>query len=116
MGRRLLIRSNTELTRVELPALTHCGDLRIVLNADLASIDLSALTGVGGEVTVTQNDALTSIELSALESVGGERNMGELHIGRNPALCQSIVDAVVEQRHAAGWGGEAGVYGNRDGC
>jgi hypothetical protein len=62
---------NTPITRFEAPLLAAVGAaVTISNNAALSSLDLSSLTSVGEDLTITAN-ALTRLELDELNSVGG---------------------------------------------
>ena len=68
------------LTSLDLPALTSVGgNLSIYGNDALTSLDLTALMSVGGDLYIGSN-SLTSLDLTALTSVGG------LNIENNVAL------------------------------
>ena len=64
---------NTALTSFELPNLERIdGDLDIYSNAALTSLaGLSDLLSVGGNLAIQINDSLTSLDMYALSEVGG---------------------------------------------
>ena len=69
------------LTSIDMPCLTSVGGRLIVSTPSLTSIDMSSLTDVGGELRVMSNHTLTSIDVSSLSTVDGG-----LWVGQNTTL------------------------------
>ena len=109
------------LTTIDLPALTSVGKhLRIDGNATLTSVRLSALTSTNANAApydgdnsfgVIDNPRLEPLEIPALVSVGDC-----LYLRGNPSLCESVVQALLDQLGAAGWTGYTEVSDNKPGC
>lgn len=64
------INNTTGLTKVDLSMIIKLVDLRISNNANLKIINLHRLSELNGNCVVTQNPFLTSIELSSLTAIG----------------------------------------------
>jgi MYXO-CTERM domain-containing protein len=68
----------TGLTALSAPQLTRVGDLRLIDNAALASLDLSALDRVDGDLLLQGSPALVDVDLTDLSRVGGDLILRDL--------------------------------------
>jgi hypothetical protein len=94
----LNISDNADLTTVDLSALTSVGeDLSISGNAALTNFSLPALSSVGRDLYVKDNAVLTSLYFPIMASVDGS-----LEISGNPNLPQCGVCALKDQLESLG--------------
>jgi hypothetical protein len=122
VGGSIDFRNNRALTTFSLPGLmTIDGSLIIQTdrgyeNFELTTIEFPQLTTIGKDLHVHPGEgdghtALTTLALPAIKSVGGN-----IDISSNPALCQSIVDAILAGLQTNGFDGESEICCNLDGC
>jgi hypothetical protein len=83
----LVIAGNNSATGAFFPALAHVGRLQIIDNLALASVSLSALAVVDGEVNIARNGDLEALDAMELRRVGGD-----WVLARNPVLASLLLD------------------------
>ncbi|RME20226.1 MAG: hypothetical protein D6806_16820 [Deltaproteobacteria bacterium] len=137
------VSSNPALTGISLPALTTVGNtnpddgdgyLQISNNESLSTISANSLTSVEGTVLINSNYALRGISFHLLGSIGESLYVGynitlssidfssltslgdRLEFTYNPALCRSLIDALVTQLQSNGWSGSTYISGNDNSC
>jgi hypothetical protein len=116
-----------------LSSLTTVGETLTIIDTtgltDLAG--LGALTEVGGNLSLIRNSALTSLtSLWSLRTLGGINLYGNNSLGsldglegltdpgsgvtirHHSALCQSAIDAYIDELVSGGWSGTTNFVGN----
>ena len=95
---------------VDLSSLESVGGPMTVRSTGLTELLVPALTSISGYLSIIDNDVLADIDFSALAALGGD-----LTIGNNPQLPNCQATGLVDQLIAAGWTGDANVFGNGTG-
>ncbi|MFH0857656.1 MAG: hypothetical protein V1848_02815 [Candidatus Magasanikbacteria bacterium] len=121
LGGYLAIRHCDKLVTISMPELVRSGvkswwptDFIIDSNLNLVSIHFPKLEYVGPDgVFIYDNPELTTLEMPNLVEV-----VGGLYISNNPKLCQSKVEAILEQLLENGWlmDDDTDISGNNDEC
>lgn len=104
----LQLQINPLITDLDLSSLATLGDLYVVNNTSLASMELDAVPSIGASLVIGGNASLTSLGLAALHDVASS-----FSIFSNASLCNSIPLGI---RSHTTVGGTTTISGNHAGC